>query len=169
MRKKSLTWMLAALMGVFATACSNDDDIAGADGNSTNTVTFRVNSDEDTQTRADVTDPEIPNGKVLRYIMEVYNQETGEIVADSRQVKTTQAAATPVEFTLEKKTGVAYNVLFWADYTTDETDLYYNTTTGGLKAVTFQNATPPTSTGKRSTETLLPTPLPEKRHRPPLS
>lgn len=140
MKKNKLTWMLAALLGLFVTACSNDETVPGTEGNDSKVITFTVNPDYGVQTRA--TNPTIPTGKVLRYIMEVYT-EGGDLVPESRQVKTNADAMSPVEFGLEKKPGTAYTVVFWADYTATTAvndDLYYNTT-GGLKAVTFKQTT----------------------------
>lgn len=142
MKKNKLTWMLAALLGLFVTACSNDETVPGTEGNDSKVITFTVNPDYGVQTRA--TNPTIPTGKVLRYIMEVYDTNTGDLVAESRQVKTTADASAPIEFGLEKKQGTAYTVVFWADYTATanvKDDLYYDTTTGGLKAVTFKQTT----------------------------
>lgn len=142
MRKKHLTWMLAALFGLFFTACSNEETVPGTEGNESNIITFTMNRDYGVRTRA-TTPPTIPPGKVLRYIMEVYNSNDGTLLANSRQVKTTDNASATVKFGLEKTTGTEYTVVFWADYVNPDTkDLYYDTATKGLKAVTFKNPIP---------------------------
>lgn len=140
-----MTWMLAALMGVFATACSNDDNVAGTDGDQSRAITFTVNSERNTQTRA-TENPGKIEGKVLRYIMEVYDKETSTLVENSKQVKTVAdpSASSEVAFTMEKpEDGKEYTVVFWADYVAEAgtDDLYYDTS-AGLDAVTFKDATP---------------------------
>ena len=139
MKKSNLAWIPAVLMALFVTACSHDENAPGTSGNDDGVITFTVNPDYGVKTRAD--GPKLPSGKSLRYIMEVYNAETQELVAGSRTVKTVTDSKTPVSFTLEKTLGTAFTVAFWADFTATgapETDVCYDTTTGGLKAVTFK-------------------------------
>ena len=138
MKKNKLTWLPAAMMALFVTACSNEENIPGTDGNGSGVITFTVNPDYGVKTRAGIAT--LPNGKALRCIMEVYDDTSGNIVAGSRKTVTITDASTPIEFTLEKKPGAAYTVAFWADFTataTPENDVYYDTATNGLKEIAF--------------------------------
>lgn len=131
--KKSYLWMLAACIGLQATSCTNENDPAG--GNESNMITFTVTPDYGVKTRAI---SELPAGaEALRYIMEVYDGTS--LVADSRQVQSTTAPGMAIQFSLSKAPGKAYTVVFWADYTAaDKEDVYFDTTTGGLKDITLK-------------------------------
>ena len=138
MKKKKLTWMLALIIALMTTACSNDESIPGSDGNSNGVITFTVTPDYGVKTRAEGISW-LPDGKALRCIMEVYNTN-GNFV--SREVKSITDINTPIAFTLKKESNYK-TVVFWADFTTTgspDADLYYKTdATGGhgLKAITF--------------------------------
>lgn len=148
MKKRfNLLWapvILAALL--LATACGNDETLPpGGKGNGGERIVFTLAPEQAVQTRAGTTPPTFPADKVLRYIMEVYDS-SNNIVPGSRQVKTVASGgSTSVEFAVEKTTGATYTVVFWADFTAianPKNDLYYDTETGGLSAVTFKTATP---------------------------
>lgn len=134
---------MTALSALLFTACSNYEEPAPAtDGAGDEMVTFTLTPDQGVQTRA--TNPGIPTGKVLRYIMEIYDAAGTSLATTvgTRQVVTTADESTPVTFSIKKTAGEnGRKVVFWADFT-DETkpkdDLFYDTTTGGLKAVTFK-------------------------------
>ena len=133
---KNLTWLLIAFVALLATSCSNEDS-PGTDGSKM--ITFTVNPDPGVQTRT-ATGTILPSGgdKVLRYIMEVYDN-TGAIVPNSRTVQTVTDESAPVTFTWYKEEGATYHVVFWADITgADKADVYYDTSTG-LKGVTFNS------------------------------
>ena len=134
MKKSKLTWMLAPIIALMTTACSNDENIPGSDGNSNGVITFTVTPDYGVKTRAiDVT---IPADKVLRCIMEVY--EEGKNTADQREVIIVKRTYPfpAVNFRVEKKPGKKYTAAFWADFTdetsedTQKQDLYYDTSNG---------------------------------------
>lgn len=133
--KKSYLWMLAACIGLQATSCTNENDPAG--GNESNMITFTVTPDYGVKTRAI---SELPAGaEALRYIMEVYDGTS--LVAESRKVESTATPGTAIQFSLSKNPGKAYTVVFWADYTAaNEEDVYFDTTTGGLKDITLKQA-----------------------------
>ena len=138
MRKSKLTWMLALIAALMMTACSNDETIPGTSGNDNGMITFTVNPDYGVKTRAGLA--KLPDGKVLRCIMEVYENESNTL--QKKEVKIIKDASESINFTLKKNPGKTYTVAFWADFTSnvsgdEEKDLYYDTTTGGLKAITF--------------------------------
>jgi len=136
--KKSYLWMLAACIGLQATSCTNENDPAG--GNESNMITFTVTPDYGVKTRAVSALPE--GADALRYIMEVYDGTS--LVADSRQVQSTTTPGTAIQFSLSKAPGKAYTVVFWADYTAaDKADVYFDTTTGGLKDITLKKTLEP--------------------------
>lgn len=132
--KKSYLWMLAACIGLQMTSCSEENIPAG--GNESNMITFTVTPDYGVKTRTAVN--ALPEGAdALRYIMEVYDGTT--LVTNSRQIESTTSPGTPVQFSLAKNPGKAYTVVFWADYTaTDKADVYFDTTTGGLKDISIK-------------------------------
>ena len=137
MKKRKLTWMLALITALMATACSNDENMPGSGGNDNGVITFTVTPDYGVKTRAGL--DALPAGKALRCIMEVYDT-SGAFV--SREVKHITNQSDPIEFTVEKKSENK-TVVFWADFTTTgspDADLYYKTdanSTYGLKAITF--------------------------------
>ncbi len=141
MKKRKLTWMLALIMALIATACSNDESIPGSGGNDNGVITFTVSPDYGVKTRAASA---MPAGKVLRHILEVYDA-SNNVVTGSRQVIPVDDMDSPVEFSVEKKPGATYTVVFWADFTdntNDEAkkkDLYYDTS-GGLDNITFNTS-----------------------------
>ena len=99
-------------------------------------ITFTVNTDPGVQTRA--TDV-VPDGKKLRYIMEVYDN-TGTLVANSRQIETATDETSSVTFTYTRPQGSTYKAVFWADVsagTSEEADAYYDTS-AGLNSITFK-------------------------------
>ena len=140
MKKSKLTWMLALIIALMTTACSNDENIPGSDGNSNGVITFTVSPDNGVKTRAASA---MPTGKALRYILEVYDA-SNNVVTGSRQVIPVDDMDSPIEFSIEKKPGATYTVVFWADFTDNtnddkkKQDLYYDTATGGLKAITLK-------------------------------
>lgn len=156
MRKSKLTWLLAAFAGLLAGSCSNDEVVTTMGGN--DVITFTVNSDNGVQTRAGGA-LTIPDGKKLRYIMEVYN-ESGDYVADSRQEKLADEVSHSAEFSYLRPQGAVYTAVFWADFTNAvgadaKTDVYYNTTTtdggtttGGLTAITVNSSSTEESCGE---------------------
>lgn len=136
--KKSYLWMLAACIGLQATSCTNENDPAG--GNESNMITFTVTPDYGVKTRAVSALPE--GADALRYIMEVYDGTS--LVAESRKVESTTTPGTAIQFNVPKNPGKAYTVVFWADYTAaDKADVYFDTTTGGLKDITLKKTLDP--------------------------
>lgn len=133
------SWLFAALFGLFVASCGNEENLPGMDGDGNDVITFTVKPDYGVNTRAALS---IPQDKVLRFIMEVYDSNS-DLVTGSRQVKTLTADG-EVTFTLSKATKDC-TVAFWADYANaaDKTDWRYDTTTNGLKAISM---IPPTGT-----------------------
>lgn len=130
------SWLFAALFGLFVASCGNEENLPGMDGDGNDVITFTVKPDYGVNTRAALS---IPQGKVLRFIMEVYDSSSN-LVTGSRQVKTLTADG-EVTFALIKTTKEC-TVVFWADYANagDKTDWRYNTT-NGLKAISMISPT----------------------------
>lgn len=136
---KIQSWLLVALFGLFAASCGNEEEFFGMNEEDGGGITFTVTPDFGVNTRA--TAPEIPAGKVLRFIMEVYDS-SDNLVVSSRQVETLTADG-EVKFSLSKTTKDS-KVVFWADYADDaDTDWFYDTTTGGLKAISMLSPATP--------------------------
>lgn len=115
MKKLNLCWMLIALMGIFA-SCSKDDLQNAATGSGGEGMTFTVGTDFGAQTR--VTAPSIPEGRKLRYVMEVYVRDPGTgnyLKSGSQSIKYVSNASEQVSFAVPKQTQ-KYKCVFWADF-----------------------------------------------------
>lgn len=112
MKKLNLSWMLIALMGIFA-SCSEDDSLNAVTGGEGGGMTFTVGTDFGAQTRAG--NPTIPAGRKLRYVMEVY---VDGAKSGSQTVKYVSDASEQVTFNVPKQTA-AYKCVFWADFYDD--------------------------------------------------
>lgn len=119
MKKLNLSWMLIALMGIFASCSEEYSSNAETDAEG---VTFTVSTDFGAQTRVA---PTIPPGRKLRYVMEVYTKANlNYIKSGSQTIKYVSTPGEQVSFVVPKQTQ-PYKCVFWADFY-DDTDVANN-------------------------------------------
>lgn len=119
---------LTALVAILITSCSEQQPGAGMEAGGTKTLTFRLTTDGQAQTRAAAP---VVTGYKLQYILQVLDAG-GNILSGYTQTVETGT------FDVTLPLGVAYTCLFWAQYIPDAGGVSEFFDTADLKAVALK-------------------------------
>ena len=128
MKTRHLLVSLTALVAILITSCSEQQPGAGMEAGGTKTLTFRLTTDGQAQTRAAA--PTV-TGHKLQYILQVLDAG-GTILPSFTQTVETGT------FNVTLPLGVAYTCLFWAQYIPDAGSVSEFFDTADLKAVALK-------------------------------
>ena len=109
MKTRNLLMSLIALMAILIASCSEQQPGTGMEVGGTKTLTFRLTTDGQAQTRAAA--PSVPGYK-LEYILQVLDAGGSILSGYTQRVETGT-------FDVTLPLGVAYTCLFWAQYIPD--------------------------------------------------
>ena len=130
MKTRHLLMSLIALMAILITSCSEQQPGTGMEVGGTKTLTFRLTTDGQAQTRA----PAPPvTGYKLEYILQVLDAGGSILSGYTQRVETGT-------FDVTLPLGVAYTCLFWAQYIPDAGGDSEFFDTDDLKAVALKKA-----------------------------
>ena len=130
MKTRNLLMSLIALMAILIASCSEQQPGTGMEVGGTKTLTFRLTTDGQAQTRAAA--PSV-TGHKLQYILQVLDAG-GNIISGYTQTVETGT------FNVTLPLGVAYTCLFWAQYIPDAGGDNEFFDTADLKAVALKKA-----------------------------
>ena len=128
MKTRNLLMSLIALMAILIASCSEQQPGTGMEVGGTKTLTFRLTTDGQAQTRAAA--PTV-TGHKLQYILQVLDAG-GNIISGYTQTVETGT------FNVTLPLGVAYTCLFWAQYIPDAGSVSEFFDTADLKAVALK-------------------------------
>ena len=130
MKTRNLLMSLIALMAILIASCSEQQPGTGMEVGGTKTLTFRLTTDGQAQTRAAA--PSV-TGYKLEYILQVLDAGGNILPAYTQTVETGT-------FNVTLPLGVAYTCLFWAQYIPDAGGDNEFFATDDLKAVALKKA-----------------------------
>ena len=130
MKTRNLLMSLIALMAILIASCSEQQPGTGMEVGGTKTLTFRLTTDGQAQTRAPA--PSV-TGYKLEYILQVLDAGGNILPAYTQTVETGT-------FNVTLPLGVAYTCLFWAQYIPDAGGDNEFFATDDLKAVALKKA-----------------------------
>ncbi|RHB96428.1 DUF6562 domain-containing protein [Bacteroides eggerthii] len=130
MKTRNLLMSLIALMAILITSCSEQQPGTGMEVGGTKTLTFRLTTDGQAQTRAAA--PSV-TGHKLEYILQVLDAGGSILPGYTQRVETGT-------FDVTLPLGVAYTCLFWAQYIPDAGGGSEFFDTDDLKAVALKKA-----------------------------
>ena len=130
MKTRHLLMSLIALMAILIASCSEQQPGTGMEAGGTKTLTFRLTTDGQAQTRGPAP---VVTGYKLQYILQVLDAG-GNILPTYTQTVETGT------FDVTLPLGVAYTCLFWAQYIPDAGGVSEFFDTDDLKAVALKKA-----------------------------
>ena len=130
MKTRNLLMSLIALMAILIASCSEQQPGTGMEAGGTKTLTFRLTTDGQAQTRAAA--PSV-TGYKLEYILQVLDAGGSILSGYTQRVETGT-------FDVTLPLGVAYTCLFWAQYIPDAGGGSEFFDTDDLKAVALKKA-----------------------------
>ena len=128
MKTRHLLMSLTALVAILITSCSEQQPGAGMEAGGTKTLTFRLTTDGQAQTRAAA--PAV-TGHKLQYILQVLDAGGNPLSGYTQTVETGT-------FNVTLPLGVAYTCLFWAQYIPDAGGANEFFDTADLRAVALK-------------------------------